>query len=109
DFHVTGVQTCALPIFAAQAHLGRRPIEWLLENAAVAQRWCLVHATHVTNQELEGMAQRGAVVALCPTTEGNLGDGLFPTRRWLDLGGAFAIGSDSHVCLSPVDELRWLE
>ncbi|MDY0064889.1 MAG: formimidoylglutamate deiminase [Steroidobacteraceae bacterium] len=96
-------------VVAAQAHLGRRPIEWLLENAAVDQRWCLVHATHVTNQELEGMAQRGAVVALCPTTEGNLGDGLFPTRRWLDLGGAFAIGSDSHVCLSPVEELRWLE
>lgn len=86
-----------------------RPVEWLLANAEVDARWCLVHATHVADAELRAMADSGAVVALCPTTEANLGDGVFPLRAFLDVGGAIAVGSDSHVSTSPVEDLRWLE
>ncbi|MGH8174989.1 MAG: formimidoylglutamate deiminase [Steroidobacter sp.] len=96
-------------VAAALEHLQRRPIEWLLENARVDDRWCLVHATHATAEELAGVAAKNAVIGLCPTTEANLGDGLFPMEAWLQAGGAFAIGSDSHVTLSPCEELRWLE
>lgn len=88
---------------------GKRPIEWLLDNAPVDRRWCLIHATHATAAELQAVAATGAVVGLCPTTEANLGDGIFPMETLLDAGGAFAIGSDSHVSLSPIEELRWLE
>jgi formimidoylglutamate deiminase len=98
-----------LEVAAARQHLERRPIEWLLENARVDDRWCLVHATHATPEELAGVAAVEAIIALCPTTEANLGDGIFPLQVWLDAGGAFAIGSDSHVMLSPAEELRWLE
>lgn len=94
---------------ASIAHLGRRPIEWLLENAPVDDRWCLVHATHATPEELTAIVSRRAVIALCPTTEGNLGDGYFPLPQYLAAGGAFAIGSDSQISLSPAEELRWLE
>jgi formimidoylglutamate deiminase len=69
-------------------------------------RWCLVHATHVTDDELAGIARSGAIVGLCPTTEANLGDGLFPLPR---CRGRFGIGSDSQVSVSVVEELRWLE
>jgi formimidoylglutamate deiminase len=86
-----------------------RPVEWLLANADVDPRWCLVHATHVADAEVRAMADAGAVVALCPTTEANLGDGVFPLRAFLDAGGAIAVGSDSHVSISPVEDLRWLE
>jgi formimidoylglutamate deiminase len=88
---------------------GARPVEWLLANAAVDARWTLVHATHLTKSELRGIAASKAVVALCPTTEANLGDGVFPLRDFLDAGGRFGIGSDSNVSVSPVEELRWLE
>lgn len=88
---------------------GARPVEWLLAHADVDPRWCLVHATHVTPKEVQGMAQTGATVGLCPTTEANLGDGLFPLADYLGQGGAIAIGSDSNVSISPVEELRWLE
>ena len=91
------------------ASRGARPVQWLLDNAAVDQRWTLVHATHVDAAELKGIAGSGAVVALCPTTEANLGDGLFPLRDFLDGGGRIGIGSDSNVSVSPVEELRWLE
>ena len=86
-----------------------RPVEWLLDHAPVDPRWCLVHATHVSNDELRGIAQTGAVAGLCPTTEANLGDGVFPLKAFLNLGGVSAIGSDSHISVSPVEELRWLE
>lgn len=86
-----------------------RPVEWLLQNAAVDARWTLVHATHLNDWEVAGIAKSGATVAICPTTEANLGDGLFPLRDFLDAGGRFSIGSDSHVSVSPVEELRWLE
>ena len=86
-----------------------RPVEWLLGNAAVDSRWTLVHATHLTAAETRGIAQGGATVAICPTTEANLGDGLFPLRDYLQAGGRWGVGSDSHISVSPVEELRWLE
>ena len=88
---------------------GARPVEWLLANAEVDARWTLVHATHLEPSEVAGIARSGATVAICPTTEANLGDGLFPLRDYLAAGGAFGIGSDSQVSVSPVEELRWLE
>jgi formimidoylglutamate deiminase len=94
---------------ACLAWSGARPVEWLLDHAPVNGRWCLIHATHVTDEELLGIARSGATVGLCPTTEANLGDGIFPLRRHLANGGAFGVGSDSHVSVSPVQELRWLE
>ena len=87
----------------------RRPVDWLLDNASVGPQWCLVHATHMTAGETKRIARCGAVAGLCPTTEANLGDGLFPLRRFLDADGVFGVGSDSHASVSPVEELRWLE
>ena len=88
---------------------GKRPVEWLLNNAEVNKRWNLVHATHVTEEELAGIVKSGATVALCPTTEANLGDGIFPFEDYTRAGGRFAIGSDSHVSIDPREELRLLE
>ena len=88
---------------------GARPVEWLLDHAEVGPRWCLVHATHLSGHETARLARSGAVAGLCPTTEANLGDGLFPLADYLDAGGALGIGSDSHISVSPVEELRWLE
>lgn len=88
---------------------GQRPIAYLLDHADVDARWCLVHATHADPAELIGMAARDAVVGLCPITEANLGDGLFPAPAWRDLGGAFGIGSDSNVRIDASEELRLLE
>jgi formimidoylglutamate deiminase len=88
---------------------GARPVEWLLDNADVDDRWCLVHATHLTADETRRLARSGAVAGLCPTTEANLGDGLFPLADFLDAKGVLGIGSDSHISISPVEELRWLE
>ena len=88
---------------------GARPVQWLLDNAAVDEKWTLVHATHLDETEVEAIARSGAVVALCPTTEANLGDGLFPLRDFLKQGGRFGIGSDSNISVSPIEELRWLE
>ncbi|TYT25326.1 formimidoylglutamate deiminase [Luteimonas viscosa] len=86
-----------------------RPVEWLLKNADVDARWTLVHATHLNDWEVAAVAGSGATVAICPTTEANLGDGLFRLRDYLDARGAWGIGSDSHISVSPVEELRWLE
>lgn len=88
---------------------GQRPVEWLLNHQALNQRWCLVHATHMTAQETADLAQSGAVAGICPTTEANLGDGLFPLKSFLDQGGNMGIGSDSHISVDPVEELRLLE
>ncbi|MCY1262496.1 8-oxoguanine deaminase [compost metagenome] len=88
---------------------GRRPLQWLYENVEVDPRWCLVHATHAEPDEVSAMARSGAVAGLCLTTEANLGDGIFPAVDYLAQGGRFGIGSDSHVSLSVVEELRWLE
>jgi formimidoylglutamate deiminase len=88
---------------------GARPVQWLFDHADVDARWCLVHATHLDDSELRAIAQSGAVAGLCPTTEANLGDGLFPLGNYLDANGVLGIGSDSHISVSPVEELRWLE
>ena len=87
----------------------RRPVQYLYEHLEVDARWCLVHATHVQATEVAQMAASGAVAGLCPTTEANLGDGLFPLAEFIAAGGRFGVGSDSHVSQSPVEELRWLE
>ncbi len=91
------------------AHAGRRPVEYLMDHVALDARWCLVHATHLNDAEVLGLAHSGAVAGLCPTTEANLGDGLFPLAPFIEAGGRFGVGSDSHVSQSPVEELRWLE
>ncbi len=91
------------------AWCGRRPVAHLLEVAPVGPRWCLIHATHMDDDETLELARSGAVAGLCPTTEANLGDGLFNLAAYLEAGGRFGIGSDSHVSVSPVEELRWLE
>jgi formimidoylglutamate deiminase len=87
----------------------RRPLQWLYDNIEVDERWCLVHATHAEPDEVAAMAASGAVAGLCLTTEANLGDGIFPAVDYLARGGRLGIGSDSHVSLSVVEELRWLE
>lgn len=88
---------------------GQRPVEWLLDHADVDARWCLVHATHLTEAETLAMARSGAVAGLCPITEANLGDGLFPVEAFLDAGGVYGIGSDSNVLIDCAEELRLLE
>jgi formimidoylglutamate deiminase len=88
---------------------GLRPVAHLLRSVAVSRRFCLIHATHMTPEETTDVAASGAVVGLCPTTEANLGDGFFNLGQYLAEGGAFGIGSDSHVSISPLEELRWLE
>jgi formimidoylglutamate deiminase len=88
---------------------GARPVQWLFDHAHVDARWCLVHATHLDDSEMHIIAKSGAVAGLCPTTEANLGDGLFPLANYLDAKGVFGVGSDSHISVSPVEELRWLE
>jgi formiminoglutamate deiminase len=91
------------------AFYGARPVEWLLANQDVDARWCLIHATHMTDTETIAMARSGAVAGLCPITEANLGDGIFPAPEFLDAGGAFGVGSDSNLLISLTEELRLLE
>lgn len=91
------------------AWCGLRPVEYWLESFEVGSRWCLIHATHMTPEEAVAMARSGAVAGLCPTTEANLGDGIFDAPRYFDNGGAFAIGSDSHITVGPAEDLRQLE
>jgi formimidoylglutamate deiminase len=91
------------------AHTGQRPIEWLLNHAAVDARWNLVHATHTTLQELAGIAQAGARIVICPSTEANLGDGVFDLPGYAAVQGRWSVGSDSHVTRSWTEELRLLE
>ena len=88
---------------------GARPVEWLLDHAAVGADWCLVHATHMTDAETAGLAASGAVAGLCPITEANLGDGIFPAEAFLAAGGQMGIGSDSNVMIDLSEELRLLE
>jgi formiminoglutamate deiminase len=88
---------------------GQRPVAWLLDRQPVDRRWCLVHATHMTPSEVQGVAQSGAVAGLCPITEANLGDGVFPGHAYLAAGGRFGVGSDSNVLIDAAQELRLLE
>lgn len=94
---------------ACIAWSGRRPVEWLLANAGVGRRWCLIHATHMTPEETAALAASGAIAGLCPITEANLGDGIFNGRAYLDHDGVFGIGTDSNVLVDVAGELRQLE
>lgn len=91
------------------AWCARRPVEYLLDSFDVSQHWCAIHATHMTEDETVSLARSGAVAGLCPMTEANLGDGIFPAATFLDAGGTIAIGSDSQITVSPADDLRQLE
>ena len=88
---------------------GRRPVDWLFDHFEVDSKWCLIHATHMDEKETRRMAESGCVAGLCPTTEANLGDGFFNMRQYNQQNGKWAIGSDSHISIDPVEELRWLE
>lgn len=91
------------------AHSGKRPVQWLLDNMNVDKNWCLIHATHIDESERKGMIDAEAIAGICPTTEANLGDGIFPTTEFMAEGGTIAIGSDSHISVNPIEEIRWLE
>ncbi|CAD0186216.1 8-oxoguanine deaminase [Ruegeria sp. THAF57] len=92
-----------------EAALGDRPVSWLLSNFDVDSRWCLIHATHMTNAETQRLARSEAVAGLCPITEANLGDGIFNGAEYINNGGRFGIGSDSNIRISLPEELRMLE
>ena len=91
------------------AATGARPIDWLCRELHPDARWQLVHATHATPAEIDSVAARGASVVICPSTEGNLGDGFADLPRWLAAGVTMALGSDSQVCRCWAEELRWLD
>ncbi len=88
---------------------GARPVQWLLDHAPVDERWCLIHATHMTEDETRLTARSGAIAGLCPITEANLGDGTFSAPLFLSEGGRYGIGSDSNILISISEELRQLE
>ncbi len=123
---VTGEELAALlPLNAGPVHIhiaeqtrevdacvawsGLRPVQWLYEHVPVDTRWCLVHATHITHAELQKIVASRAVAGLCPITEANLGDGLFPMQAFARAGGRFGVGSDSNVLIDAAEELRLLE
>ena len=88
---------------------GARPVEWLLANMPVDHRWCLIHATHINEVETTALSKSGAIAGLCPITEANLGDGIFPATAFIAEGGKFGVGSDSNIEIVASHELRWLE
>jgi len=90
-------------------HLGARPVEWIVDNIGVDHRWCLIHATQMKADETVLLAKSGAVVGLCPSTESNLGDGIFDGARFIENGGTIALGSDSNIRISLSEEIRTLE
>lgn len=96
-------------VASVQQHLGLPPLQWLLENTDIDQRWCLVHATHATTAELKALQQTGCCIGLCPQTEANLGDGVFALPDWLALGGHSGVGTDANIRISVSEELRLLE
>ncbi len=94
---------------ASMASYGTRPVQWLCEHFDLSRRWCLIHATHLNAAEVAAAATSGAVAGICPTTEANLGDGIFPLAAWIESRGAVALGSDSHASVDAAQEVRWLE
>jgi formimidoylglutamate deiminase len=99
----------SLEVRACERATGRRPIELLLDQALLTQHWCVVHATHATAEELQGIAAANATVCVSTSTEANLGDGFFDTARFFKANGRLCIGSDSQSTVNPAEELRWLE
>lgn len=91
------------------SHCGKRPMEWMLENLPVNERFHLVHSTHLNDEELKKLAASNANVVLCPSTEGNLGDGIFRMKEYVKLGGHWTIGTDSHIGLNPFEEFRMID
>ena len=91
------------------AEHGVRPIELLADCGCLGPRTTVVHATHADDRELDLLAESGARVCLCPTTEANLGDGFAPVERLCERGIGICIGSDSNVRIDPLEELRELE
>lgn len=98
-----------LEVRACERATGRRPIELLLDQELLTQHWCVVHATHATAEELQGIAAADAVVCVSISTEANLGDGFFDAARFLKMNGRLCVGSDSQSTVNPAEELRWLE
>lgn len=88
---------------------GKRPMQWMLENLPVDRRFNLVHSTHLDDNELKKLAASGANVVLCPSTEGNLGDGIFRMREYCKAGGRWTIGTDSHIGINPLEEFRMID
>ena len=107
-FHLHAAEQ-TLEVERCLAHLGARPVEWLLDNLPLNDQFHLVHCTHLTPDETTRLAQSGAHVVLCPGTEGNLGDGLFPLVDYAEAGGRWSIGTDSHISLNPLEDIRWLD
>jgi formimidoylglutamate deiminase len=93
----------------AEKYYGARPIQWLAQEGFLDKRWQLVHATHTTPDEIQQVANCGAKLVICPTTEGNLGDGLSDLSTWLAKNVPLTIGSDSHASRDAMEEIRWLE
>lgn len=91
------------------AHSNMRPMQWLLDNLDVNERFNLIHSTHLDDDELTRLAKSGAQVVLCPSTEGNLGDGIFRMKEYAKLGGKWCIGTDSHIGLNPLEEFRMID
>lgn len=91
------------------AHYGKRPVRWVLENLPVDDRFFLVHATHLDDDEVLSLARSGATVVLCPSTEGNLGDGIFRMKEYVTSGGRWCIGTDSHIGIDPLEEFRMID
>jgi len=98
-----------LEVRACVTATGRRPIELLLDQGLLTPNWCVIHATHATPRELEGLAAADATVCVSISTEANLGDGFFDAARFLNMNGRLCVGSDSQSTVSPAEELRWLE
>ena len=98
-----------IEVDAVLALRGARPVEWLLSNVSIGSHWCLVHATHLTDKETAELAQSGAIAGLCPLTEANLGDGIFPGQSFVSKGGSFGVGTDSNIRISVSGELSMLE
>jgi len=90
-------------------HTGKRPVELLFENFDVNENWCLVHATHLNDDEIKMISQSKTIAGLCPMTEANLGDGVFPLKEFIQENGSYAIGSDSHILINPFQEMQILE
>ena len=91
------------------AYIKQRPAEWLLQNLPVDERFHLVHSTHLNDVEVTGLAKSKANVVLCPSTEGNLGDGIFRMKEYVKQGGNWCIGTDSHIGLNPLEEFRMID
>jgi formimidoylglutamate deiminase len=91
------------------AEYGLRPVELLAETGCLGPHTTVIHATHANERELDLLAESGARVCVCPTTEANLGDGFVPAEELCERGIGMCVGSDSNVRIDPLEELRELE